>query len=109
MKRQPRSSEEEDNVVESKSPTAQIAVLGAGVMGSSLALNLADHGVQVILWNKSAPALERTQKDPSSAKLVQLTQDLSAAVKGLTRPRRLLLMVPAGPPVDEMVERLQPL
>src|SRR5262249_42787653 len=54
-------------------------------------------------------ALERTQKDPSATKVAWLTQDLTGVVRALERPRRLLLMVPAGTPVDEMLERLLPL
>jgi 6-phosphogluconate dehydrogenase len=96
-------------MAELKEGSAQITVMGAGVMGRNLALNLADHGFKVILWNKSAPALEKTQKEASASKLVALTQDLAGTVKALQRPRRMLLMVPAGPPVDDMIERLLPL
>jgi 6-phosphogluconate dehydrogenase len=99
---------EEDTVAELKTGTGQIAVLGAGTMGASLALNFADHGYKVVLWNKSAPNLDKARKAESGDKLSLVTQDLAEMLRALERPRKILLMVPAGAPVDDMIERLWP-
>src|SRR5687768_10364568 len=91
-----------------KQAGAQFGVAGMGVMGQSLALNVADHGFKVAVWDRHPERFEdlRTKGAPESLKGYAELKDFVAA---LERPRRILLMVTAGAAVDSMLERLEPL
>ncbi|MCI0570296.1 MAG: NADP-dependent phosphogluconate dehydrogenase [Myxococcaceae bacterium] len=84
---------------------SEFGVVGMGVMGASLALNLCDHGVRVAVWDRHP---ERAEAFVSSNARPGLhwEPDLADFVRTLVRPRRVLLMVTAGAPVDEMLGRL---
>jgi 6-phosphogluconate dehydrogenase len=86
----------------------QVGIVGLGVMGSNLALNLLDHGLRVGAWDRSAAqarALAAQRPGPD----LEVAEDLPALVARLGRPRRILALIPAGPPVDELIEALDPL
>jgi len=84
---------------------ASLGVVGLGTMGSNLALNVADHGFPVAVWNRNpAKAEELVAENPGLPLAAHRT--LADLVRGLERPRKVLLMVPAGAPVDEMLTRL---
>src|SRR5215213_7983891 len=87
---------------------AQIGVAGMGVMGLNLALNLADHGFKVAIWDRHP---EKTQELLGKNARADLRgePELEGFVRSLARPRRILLMVTAGAAVDSMLERLAPL
>ena len=87
---------------------AQFGVAGMGVMGQSLALNVADHGFRVSVWDRYPESFEVLRKKGPPASL-QTHASLEDFVASLERPRRILLMVTAGAPVDSMLERLEPL
>ncbi|MBV8169182.1 MAG: NADP-dependent phosphogluconate dehydrogenase, partial [Alphaproteobacteria bacterium] len=81
-----------------------IGLIGLGVMGRNLALNLRDHGYQVAVHDAAAAALARCVEGTD---LVGCS-DGSALVAALKAPHTMLLMVPAGPPVDEAIALLSP-
>lgn len=83
-----------------------IAVIGLGVMGRSLALNLADHGYAVVAGDPfpDVATTARPQLEPA-VRAVNAPED---AVPALARPRKLLMMVKAGEPVDALIDRLAP-
>ncbi|XXF79040.1 NADP-dependent phosphogluconate dehydrogenase [Myxococcaceae bacterium GXIMD 01537] len=86
----------------------QIGVAGMGVMGANIALNLADHGFRVRAWDRHAERIDemhRTQGHPE----VWGTASLEDFVASLERPRRILIMITAGAPVDDLLQRLTPL
>ncbi|WP_338265463.1 NADP-dependent phosphogluconate dehydrogenase [Corallococcus caeni] len=87
---------------------AQFGVAGMGVMGASLALNIADHGFRVAVWDRHPEKLQHIQQENPKQGLMGYAE-LEQFVAGLERPRRILLMITAGAPVDEMMERLFPL
>jgi 6-phosphogluconate dehydrogenase len=80
---------------------AALGLIGLGVMGRNLALNLSDKGVAVAGWDADAAARAAFAAGPAAA-------DLPDLLRRLRRPRALLLMVPAGKPVDEVIEALLP-
>ncbi len=83
-------------------------MIGIGVMGSNLLLNMADHGYTVIgfdLKQERASALEASAK-PGTA--VKGTTDIIQMIKALKKPRKIMMLVPAGKPVDDVIENLLP-
>ncbi|MEM7762544.1 MAG: NADP-dependent phosphogluconate dehydrogenase [Pseudomonadota bacterium] len=86
---------------------AQFGVIGMGVMGRSLALNLLDHGVPVAAWNLEAELLEAAVAESDGR--LQSTASLKQLVAALATPRRILIMITAGRPVDSVMEQLAPL
>src|SRR5262245_49344730 len=81
-------------------------VIGLGVMGENLALNLVDHGTSVAVWNLEP---EWTDRFVGAHPEVVGARTLAELVRALPRPRRLLMMIKAGAPVDATMEKLQPL
>jgi 6-phosphogluconate dehydrogenase len=87
---------------------AQFGVIGLGVMGQNLALNIEDHGQSVAVWNLEPDWVGRFVSANQGRQIVGNT-DLAQFVRSLERPRRMLMMIMAGDPVDQMLERLAPL
>jgi len=87
---------------------AQFGVAGMGVMGQSLALNVADHGFRVAVWDRHPERFDEMRKKGAPESL-QGYAELKDFVAALERPRRILLMVTAGAAVDSMLEKLEPL
>ncbi len=90
-------------------PTADIGVIGLGVMGENLALNIEDHGYRVALWNHTEAKVTRLIHGAGANRQWIGTRTLEEFAAALSRPRRILLMIKAGAPVDEMLEKLLPL
>jgi 6-phosphogluconate dehydrogenase len=86
---------------------AQFGMVGLAVMGRNLALNVLDHGFRVAGYNRSADLLEGAVAE--SGGRLQPAATLEALVAALERPRRIMLMVKAGDPVDQVMTSLQPL
>ena len=87
---------------------AQFGVIGLGVMGQNLALNIEDHGQSVAVWNLESEWVGRFLHANQGRHLIGNT-DLKEFVLSLERPRRMLMMIKAGDPVDQMLEHLAPL
>jgi len=82
----------------------KVGLIGLGRMGFNLALNIKDHGHEVVVYNRSPEKIKEAEKE--GIKGAYTIEDL---VKNLERRRIIWLMVPAGDPVDEMIEKLVPL
>ena len=89
---------------------AHIGVIGVGTMGSALALNFAEKGQNVALWNLELDMVDRliASAGDLSARL-QRCESLADLVTALPVPRTIVLMIPAGRPVDETIAALLPL
>ena len=87
---------------------ADFGVIGLGVMGQNLALNVDDHGHSVAVWNLE-PEWVDTFVQKNAPRKITGTKDLKEFVAALERPRRILMMIKAGDPVDQMLEKLAPL
>jgi 6-phosphogluconate dehydrogenase len=83
-------------------------VIGLGTMGRNLALNIEEHGFPVAVWNLETDWTDAFLRDHPTAAFTG-AKTLEALVAALERPRRILMMVPAGAPVDEMIGKLSPL
>ncbi|MDB4969584.1 MAG: hypothetical protein JWN44_5273 [Myxococcales bacterium] len=86
------------------SPT--FGVIGLAVMGENLALNLMDHGTPVAVWNLE---YEWTERFVAAHPDATATRTLEELVRALPRPRRMLMMIKAGAPVDLTMAKLAPL
>ncbi|MFN2443045.1 MAG: decarboxylating NADP(+)-dependent phosphogluconate dehydrogenase [Thermoanaerobaculia bacterium] len=87
----------------------QFGLIGLGVMGENLALNLDDHGVSVVIWNLEGEWVERFLTGKGSGRSFSHAATLEDLVRMLERPRRILIMIKAGAPVDQTLDRLLPL
>ncbi|HKK52480.1 MAG TPA: NADP-dependent phosphogluconate dehydrogenase, partial [Myxococcota bacterium] len=82
--------------------------VGLGVMGANLARNFASRGHAVALYNRTAEAArELARAHPESG--FEVCETLEALRSALQRPRRIILMVPAGSAVDDVLDALDPL
>jgi 6-phosphogluconate dehydrogenase len=81
-------------------------IIGLGVMGENLALNFMDHGTPVAVWNLETEWTDRFVKAHPEARGAKTLAEL---VEMLPRPRRMLMMIKAGKPVDMTLATLKPL
>lgn len=89
--------------------SADIGIVGLGVMGANLALNLADSGNAVSVYNRTPSTTMDFMAGEAVNKDIVSAVSLEELVETLERPRRVLLMIPAGNPVDTVIEDLVPL
>jgi 6-phosphogluconate dehydrogenase len=87
---------------------SKFGVIGLGVMGQNLALNIEEHGHSVAVWNLEPETVDRFVHQHDGLKVTG-TKELEDFVAALERPRRMLMMIKAGSPVDEMLAKLKPL
>lgn len=85
-----------------------IGMVGMAVMGSNLALNMADHGYQVACYNYTPDLTEKFVKEHPHENAHPF-YDLKAFVASLKKPRKIMMMIMAGAPVDSMIDQLIPL
>ncbi len=90
-------------------PTADIGLIGLAVMGQNLVLNMDDHGYRVAVFNRTTSKVDDFLAGPAAGTNVIGTHSLEELVAALTTPRRVMLMIKAGTPVDSSIEQLLPL
>ncbi len=88
---------------------ADIAVIGLAVMGQNLILNMNDHGFTVVAYNRTVSKVDEFLANEAKGTNVIGAHSLEEMVALLKKPRRVMLMVKAGKPVDELIEQLIPL
>ena len=82
-------------------------MIGLGVMGQNLVLNLADHGITVVAYDPWPEARDRFFSGNNRADTgISRANSINELVSALERPRRIMLMVKAGAPVDALLEQL---
>jgi len=84
-------------------------MIGLGVMGRNLLLNMADHGFSVIGFDKDATKTTALESGATAGTTVKGVAELATMIQLLQRPRRIMMLVPAGQPVDDVIESLLPL
>jgi len=89
--------------------TADIGVTGLAVMGANLARNFARNGYTVALHNRSRTRTDQLVAEHGDEGAFVATETLEELVAALAVPRRVLIMVKAGQPVDDVIEQLVPL
>ena len=86
-----------------------IGLIGLAVMGQNLVLNMNDHGYTVAVFNRTLSKVDEFMEGPAKGTKVIGCKTLNEFVQKLKRPRRVMLMVKAGDPVDEFIQHLVPL
>ena len=89
---------------------SQIGLIGLGTMGSALALNIAEKGFPIAVFNRTTQVTHDFASEAGDlAKNITATETLEGLVAAIAEPRAIILMVPAGQPVDDQIEALLPL
>jgi 6-phosphogluconate dehydrogenase len=83
-------------------------MIGIGVMGSNLLLNMADNGFSVIGYDLKQERADKLEEAASEGTVVKGTTDISVMVQSLKTPRKIMMLVPAGKPVDDVIQTLVP-
>jgi 6-phosphogluconate dehydrogenase len=84
-------------------------VIGLAVMGENLALNVERNGFPISVYNRSREKTDAFMANRAPGKNVKATFTIEEFVASLEQPRRILLMVQAGDPVDKVIQQLKPL
>ena len=85
----------------------EIGLIGLGVMGKNIALNLSDNGLIIKAFNDSKEKLEEIKKEFSGT--FEGFTDISDLVNSLEKPRTILLMVPSGKATKDVIEKIKDL
>src|SRR5256714_4797165 len=88
---------------------ADIGLIGLAVMGQNLILNMNDRGFSVVAFNRTVSKVDDFLNKEAKGTRVLGAHALQEMVGLLKKPRRVMLMVKAGAPVDEFIEHLLPL
>ncbi|MEM7772318.1 MAG: NADP-dependent phosphogluconate dehydrogenase [Cyanobacteria bacterium P01_E01_bin.6] len=84
-------------------------LIGLAVMGENLALNVERNGYSISVYNRSREKTDAFMANRAQGKNVTPTFSLEEFVTSLERPRKILIMVKAGKPVDMVIDQLKPL
>ena len=86
---------------------ANFGMIGMAVMGRNLALNILDHDFSVAVYNRRSELT--AQAVAESGDRLRATESLEGLVEALERPRKIMMMIKAGAPVDSVMGQLKPL
>jgi len=84
-------------------------VIGLAVMGENLALNVESRGFPIAVYNRTFAKTESFMQEKGAGKDIKAASTLEEFVQLLERPRKILVMVKAGAPVDGVIQELKPL
>ena len=87
---------------------ADIGLVGLAVMGENLVLNMEGHGYTVAVFNRTIQKVDHFVQGRAKGKKIVGTRTIKELVGALKTPRKVMLMVKAGEPVDEFIELLVP-
>src|SRR5437588_163323 len=86
-----------------------IGLIGLAVMGENLVLNMESKGFSVAVFNRTTEVTDRFAAGRAKNKNIQPTRTMAEFVGALVRPRKAMIMVKAGAPVDAVIQQLAPL
>ena len=89
-------------------PTYDFGMIGIGVMGSNLLLNIADNGFAVIGFDLKQERADALEAAAPQGTIVKGTTDIAFMAQSLKKPRKIMMLVPAGKPVDDVINNLLP-
>ena len=88
--------------------TADIGLIGLAVMGQNLALNMAEKGFSVVVYNRTVSKVHEFLEGPAKGFSIEGCTDLRAFFSTLKRPRKVIFMVKAGQPIDDLIAQSLP-
>src|SRR5271154_7357718 len=89
---------------------SDIGLIGLAVMGQNLALNIADHGFQISVFNRTTEKTDKfVAENPGTPGGVVGTKTLQEFVQSLAKPRKMVILVQAGKATDAVIDGLVPL
>jgi len=89
-------------------PKGDIALIGLAVMGQNLIMNMNDHGFTVVAYNRTVDKVEHFLANEAKGSKVIGATSIEDMVSKLKTPRRVMMLVKAGKPVDDFIEQLIP-
>ena len=98
-----------DTIGGSASGQGDIGLIGLAVMGQNLILNMNDHGFRVVAYNRTTAKMHAFLQGPAKDSNITGAETLEELVASLSSPRKIMLMVRAGSPVDATIDALLPL
>ena len=87
---------------------ADIGLIGLAVMGQNLVLNMNDHGYTVAVFNRTTSKVDEFVEGPAKGTKVIGTHSIQELFQKLKRPRKVMMMVKAGEPVDALIQECLP-
>jgi len=91
------------------SDSSDIALIGLAVMGQNLVLNMNDHGIKVAVYNRTTQKTHDFVNGIAAETNIRGASSLEELVGMLSSPRKIMMLVKAGDPVDSTIEQLLPL
>jgi len=85
-----------------------VGLVGLGVMGANLARNIERNGYEVVVYNRTAEKTDRFMADHGAGHAFIAAYEVRELAAALERPRVIVLMVQAGPPVRAVIDQLRP-
>ena len=89
--------------------SCDIGLIGLAVMGENLVLNMESKGFSVAVFNRTTSVTENSRRGRAKDKRITATKTMEEFVGALSRPRKAMIMVKAGAPVDAVIDQLVPL
>lgn len=94
--------------MQNTSPQGDIGLIGLAVMGQNLVLNMNDHGYTVVVYNRTTAKVDEFLANEAKGTNIQGAHTIEELVAKLKRPRRIMMLVKAGKPVDDFIAQLVP-
>lgn len=88
---------------------ADIGMIGLAVMGENLALNMESKGFTVAVWNYETEVVDKFVNGRGAGKKFIPSHSMQELVQSIERPRKIMMMIRAGSPVDSVIENIAPL
>src|SRR3954471_23940563 len=86
-----------------------IGMIGLAVMGENLALNMESHGYRVAVFNRTTSVVDRFMEGRGKGKNFVGCHTVQELVQSLSKPRKVMMLIKAGPAVDSVIDELLPL
>ncbi len=91
-------------------PLSDVGLVGLAVMGQNLALNIADHGFQISVFNRTTEKTDKfVSENPGTPGGLVGTKTLEEFVASIAKPRKIIILVQAGKGTDAVIDGLEPL
>lgn len=102
------SGNQSNNSNNTNQGSGDIGLIGLAVMGQNLILNAADHGFTVVAYNRTVSKVDHFLENEAKGKSIIGAKSVQELCANLKRPRRIVLLVKAGKPVDDFIDQLTP-